>query len=391
MRVGLIGYGKMGRGISSLLSEAGLEMTVLVRDPDKASDHNAKQEKRLRRAAKSGLFLEGELPQRLAASRFSSNWNDLADCSLLIETVVEDWDTKVDLLLRLEQLVDPRAVITTNSSSFSPTRLAAHLSRPQQFCGYHFFHPTQLTNIVEIVVGQETAPETVELLCSVTRDIARTPLVFKDYAGSSINVILTGLTCETLYALEEGLVRPSDIDAIAGQFARVGTCESLDVIGIPFFTEVLERTLAAFPFKYKVPELLYKLIRDGRYGKYAGQGLYLYRDDRPCDDAKEYYINPESQAAARGLPSDAASLNDRMLFQLYYCTLYLAQMGLGDLRDFCLGIQDLIGLKACPWTTMRTLGADRLREKFRQLEKLYGPRYDCAPLEGAIARLNDPQ
>ncbi len=380
----------MGRGIFSLLNEAGLEVTVAVRDGAKADENNQKLEKRLRRSARGGLIDEDELTRRLAATRFTTDWAELAQCSVIIETVTEDWQTKVDLLGKLEPLVEPSTILATNSSSFSPTRLAAGLVRPERFCGYHFFHPIQLTSIVEIVVAEETRPDVVDTLCGLSREIGRRPLVFKDYAGSSINVILTGLSCEALYALEEGLVLPSQIDAIAGQFARLGPCESLDVIGIPFFTEVLERTLAAFPFQYVVPELCRKLIRDGRHGKYAGGGLYLYPDDRPTDDAREYYIEPARHAAACTLSGDAQCLTDRMLFQIYYCALYLAEMGLGELPDFCAGIEDLIGLKACPWTTMKSLGAQGLRSKFRQLEKVYGPRFDCTPVESALAQLDAP-
>lgn len=389
MRVGLLGYGKMGRGIFSLLADSPLEATVLVRDPAKADDGNRKLERRLKRAASGGLFPEAELPQRLAAYRFTTDWNELAKCDLLIESVAEDYGLKLELLKKLEDVVAPSATITTNSSSFSPTQLGAELKRPEMFAGFHFFHPIQLTSIVEIIAGAQTSPQTVEALREASLTMHRTPIVVKDYAGSAINVILTGLTCESLYMLEQGLATPTQIDNIAAKFGRLGPCEALDTIGIKFFTEVLERTLSKFPFQLTVPELLRKLIREGRDGKYAGSGLFVYRDDRPYDDAREYYLNPTQQHSPAESASDEAALLERLLIQIYYYILFLAEMGLGTIDDFSFGIQDLIGLRENPVEKMREMGGDQLRETCLRLQSTFGKRYDPAPVSRSLAELSE--
>ena len=388
MKVGIVGYGKMGRGIFSLLSDAPMEVTVLVRDPAKADANNRRLERRLRRAASSGVLKEAELSDRLAGLRFTSSWDDLRDCGLVIETVTEDYETKIEVLRQAERTVSPQAVITSNGSSLSTTRMAESLHDPARFCGFHFFHPIQLTSVVEIITSGHTAPEAVEFLRQVSREIGRTPLVVKDVAGSCINVTLTCLSCEALYVLEQGLALPSQVDALVGRFARIGPCESLDVVGIPFFAEVLERTLEAFPFEFVVPGLCHKLIRDGRFGKYAGRGIYLYRDDRPADDALEYYLNPSQTHTPGAAPSDEASLYERLLFPIYFSVLHLTQMGLGELGDLCLGIKDLIGMKIDPLEEMCALGSRGLREVFDRLRRELGPRYDCSKLEELMGRLD---
>ena len=215
MKVGLVGYGKMGRGIFSLLSDAPLEVAVLVRDPAKADRNNRRLERRLRRAANSEILDEADLADRLAGLRFTSSWKDLRDCGLVIETVTEDYETKIEVLGRAERTVSPEAVITSNSSSLSTTRMAERLRDPARFCGFHFFHPIQLTSVVEIITSRDTAAGTVDFLRRVSREIGRTPLVVKDLAGSCINVALTCHSCEALYVLEQGLALPSRIDAIA--------------------------------------------------------------------------------------------------------------------------------------------------------------------------------
>jgi 3-hydroxybutyryl-CoA dehydrogenase len=388
MKVGLVGYGKMGHGIFSLLSDAPVDVAVFVRNPARAEYESRRLEKRLCRAAGSGVLSAADLPRRLASLRFTSSWEDLRDCGLLVETVSEDYQTKIEVLRQAERMLSPEAVITTNGSSLSINLLAASLRDPTRFCGFHFFHPIRLTTVVEIITSRHTAPGTVDFLRRVSPQIGRRPLVVKDVAGSCINVALSCFCCETLYALEQGLASPSQLDALAGRFARIGPCESLDATGIPFFAEVFSRMLGAFPLDFALPELCHKLIRDGRFGKHVGRGVFLYRDDRPGDDSPEYYVNPCQTHSAGIAPSDEASLYERLLLPIYFMVLYLAQMGLAELSDLCLGIKDLIGMKIDPLQEMQKLGSRGLREVFDRLRRELGPRYDCHPLEGVMASLD---
>jgi len=387
MKVGLIGYGKMGRGIFSLLTAAPLEIVVLDVDPNEMERQNHRFRKRLQRAAAGGMLGEAEHQKQLAGTRFTTSWRDLRDCDLIIETVVEDLETKIEVLRRAEETVAPQCVIASNTSSFSINRLAACLRDPSQFCGYHFFHPVQLTSIVEIITSKHTSPAAVDFLRGVSRDIGRTPLLMKDWGGSCVNIALTFQSCEALYVLEEGLALPSEIDALAKQFARIGPCESLDVVGISFFNDIFHRMLADFPFDLPVPGLLEKLVRDGRFGKQAGRGLYLYVDDKPDDDAREYYVNPASARPAGTPPLDENRLIERLLFSIYFSVLRVAEMGLGDLGDLCFGIQDLIGMRIDPMEEIVKLGSDGLRAAFNRLRDELGPRYDYPKVEGVIASL----
>jgi len=379
----------MGRNIFTLFSETPMDVTVLGRDPAEMDRQSGRLEKRLRRAVSTGMLEERDLPRRLAALRFTTSWDALRECDLVIETVKQDFDTKIAVLRRAEETVAPQAVLTSNTSSLSITRLAEHLRDPARFCGFHFFHPIQLTSIVEILTAQRTSPDVVELLRRISRDIGRTPLVMKDLAGSCINVPLAWHTCEMLYILEQGLASPSRIDAIAGRFARLGPCETLDTVGIPFFTDVLQRTIDGFGFDLAVPELCRTLIRDGRFGKYANGGVYLYRDDRPTDDAREYYLSPAQTHTPSGARSDDVGLYERLLFPIYFSMLTVAQRGLGDLGDLCLGISDVIGLKLDPLEEMRKLGSAGLREVFDRLRDALGPRYDGRPLAGIMASVDN--
>lgn len=390
MKAGIIGYGKMGRGILSLFSETPMEVTVLGRDSAEMDRQNRRCEKRLRRAVSSGMLDEAGLPRRLAALRFTTSWDDLRECDLVIETVSENFDTKIEVLRRAEETISPQAVLASNTSSLSITRLAEHLQDPTRFCGLHFFHPVQLTSTVEIITAHRTSPRIVEFLRQVSGEIGRTPLVVKDLAGSCINVPLLFFCCEVLYILEQGLASPSSIDRmVAGRVARLGPGEAIDVIGLRLFTGLLRRTLAAFAPDQQVPELCHRLIRDGRFGKYANQGIYIYRDDRPTDDVPEYYLNPTQTHTADGARSDEMGLYERLVFLIYFSLLKVAQEGLGDLGDLSFGLSDIAGLKLDPLQEMRKLGSKGLREVFDRLRGELGPRFDCRPLEGIMTSLDD--
>src|SRR5437879_13172635 len=242
MKIGIVGYGKMGRNIFSLVSETPMYVAVLRRAPAEMDRQNRRLEKRLSRAVSSGMLGAGDLPHRLAGLRFTTSWDDLRDCDLVIETVAEDFDAKVAVLQRAEATVPPTAILASNTSNLSITRLAECLRDPARFCGFHFFHPIQLTSVVEIVTPRRTAPRTVEFLRQVSRDMGRTPLVVKDVSGSCLNVPLTIHTCEALYILEQGLAAPSRIDEIVGRFCRLGPCEAMDALGVVLYTTVLGQT-----------------------------------------------------------------------------------------------------------------------------------------------------
>jgi 3-hydroxybutyryl-CoA dehydrogenase len=390
VNVGIIGHGKMGRSIFSLFSETPMTVTVLGRDAAEMDRQNLRCEKRLRRAVSSGRLDEAGLLRRLAALRFTTSWDDLRQCDLVIETVSEDLDAKIGVLRRAEEMIPSHAVLGSNTSSLSITRLAEHLRDPARFCGFHFFHPVQLTSIVEIVTAPRTAPRVVELLRQVSREIGRRALVMKDRSGSCVNVPLIFHCCEVMYILEQGLATPSRLDSlVTGRIARLGPCETIDAVGIPLFVDILDRTITAFAADQTTPELCRKLSRDGRFGKYANQGVYLYRDDRPLDDVPEYYLNVAQTHTPAGGRSDEAGLYERLVFPIYFWLLKLAQEGLGDLGDLCLGMGDICGLKLDPLEEMRKLGSKGLREAFDRLRDELGPRFDCRPLEGIIATLDD--
>jgi len=390
MKAGIIGYGKMGRAIFSLLSELRGRVSVFIRDPVKAEQEGQRLEKRLRRLVRSGMLSESDFDQRRRNLAFSPNLDDLRDCDLIIESIVEDFEQKEEVLRRTEQLVPPEALITTNSSSLSITDLGAILERPERFCGLHFFHPVQLTTVVEIIRSDKTSEATVSTLQELCHEIRKQPLVVKDLPGSCVNLPLSFQICESLYILEQGLALPSRIDAVADTIGRVGPCATADIVGLPLVIAATERSLASLPTSFSIPDLGRKLLRDGRHGKSVNRGIYLYRDDRPVDDSPDYYRNRQ-QIHTRDGTNDDDSLRQRLIGTVYFSVLLMAQMKLGSLEDLCVGVGDVIGLKFDLLVRMKELGSEGMSDMFGRLAEELGPRYDCEPIAGILSSLDEPR
>ena len=164
MKIGIIGYGKMGKGIFNLFSSLNFEVTVLIRENDKAINFQVQVDRRLRRALKKGLINEDQFQKKSTTLLFSQNLEDLGNCDLVIETITEDAKEKVTLFQKLGPLLSPRAIMVTNTSSLSINELAGKIKNNERFCGFHFFNPIPLVNIVEIIKWKNVSNETVNFL-----------------------------------------------------------------------------------------------------------------------------------------------------------------------------------------------------------------------------------
>jgi 3-hydroxybutyryl-CoA dehydrogenase len=378
MKIGLIGYGKMGKSIFQLLSSAGQEVTVLVTSPVMADQNNIQLKKRLQRGVRQGLLDENQFALRLATQQFTSRLEDLQDRDLVIESIPEDQERKGRLYRELEKTVSSESIIVSNTSSLSLNVLAQSLDRAERFCGFHFFHPIPLTSVIEIICWDRVSQQTLETLSQLSRSLDRTPLLVKDGPGSVINAVLACECCEALYILEQGLALPTEIDRIAGRFFRIGPCETLDTIGIEFFAGLFERTTIVRPVGVITPHLLFKLVADGRKGKDWGKGIFLYFDQKADNDAAEYYQNPRQNHSLETAERNPEATAKRLLFALLCGALFVLDRGLAPAEAVDLGVKDILAMKEGPITMMKAMGKARLREELNSLATTVGQRFDPA-------------
>ena len=398
MKIGIVGFGKMGSDIFRLISAARSdEMVVVAENEGLAKEGEKKIFKRLERSFKRGVLKQDEFLRNQESLEFTHYLEALSSADLVIEAIFENYDEKASMFRRLESVVSPDTVVVTNTSSLSIESLAQGFKNRDRFCGLHFFYPASLTGLVEIITLSDTPQETVEFLQVFCDGIGKKPIVVHDAPGSVINSILAYYYVEALYLLEEGYALPSEVDSLARRFFYVGPCESMDVIGIDFFIKAME--IAATPGSlapirwredarmqltkqdtggregFHVPSLFQKLIAHGRIGKRASKGIYLYEKNVPKDDAPSFYKDPDHGPVPTTLEGRDDFIARRLLFSVFNGALYSVSKGLSSIEDVDMGVKEVLLMKAGPFSMMRAMGIEHLEEEFNDLAEKAGRRF----------------
>ncbi|MEO8250542.1 MAG: 3-hydroxyacyl-CoA dehydrogenase NAD-binding domain-containing protein, partial [Burkholderiales bacterium] len=212
--IGIVGAGAMGRGIAQIAAQAG--STVRLFDMQGAAVEAARtsvgeQWDKLQAKGKLDAGKVASFKQRLVAAAALS---DLADCDCVIEAVVERLDVKQTLFVELEGIVQPSAVLATNTSSLSVTAIAAALKRPEKFAGFHFFNPVPLMKVVEVIAGLKTDPSICTALSAYAKEMGHTPVLAQDTPGFIVNHAGRGYGTEALRVVVEGVADFATIDRI---------------------------------------------------------------------------------------------------------------------------------------------------------------------------------
>jgi len=281
--IAVIGAGQMGGGIAQVA--AGKGYTVLLSDAsvERAQTGKDKIAKILRKQVDKGRMKAEERDALL--ERIHPIGADLAGvekADLVVEAATEDRELKIDIFKNADSKMKPDAILASNTSSISITRLAGQTSRPGKVIGMHFMNPVPLMKLVEIVNGVQTDPETTDTIRELSEKLGKTVITSKDQPGFVVNRMLIPFLNEACFALQEGLGTPEDIDqgAKLGLNHPMGPLELADLIGLDtllFIAEVLHREFG--DDKYRPATLLRNLVAAGWYGRKVGRGFYVY-DDR---------------------------------------------------------------------------------------------------------------
>jgi 3-hydroxybutyryl-CoA dehydrogenase len=274
----VIGAGTMGNGIAQTAAVSGYKVTMTDVSDEILKRAMTTIKKSVEKLAEKEIIDEGQKESALAV-KTSTDIQAVADADLVIEAATENPELKLTLFEDLDALAPPEAILASNTSSISLTKIGAATERPDKVIGMHFFNPVPLMRLLEVVRGLATSDETTELAMQVGRSMGKEPVEAMDSPGFISNRILCPMINEAIYAYHEGIGTAEAIDTVMklGMNHPMGPLTLADLIGLDvvlFVMEVLHRDLGED--KYRPCPLLRKMVDAGYLGRKSGRGFYTY-------------------------------------------------------------------------------------------------------------------
>ena len=279
--IGVLGAGTMGHGIAQVAAAAGYH--VVLRDVnEEAVTRGLESIKRnLEKGIQRGKVTEAERDQTIARIQTTTSIEDLRDAELIIEAAPERLDLKQTLLRETEAIVKQDCIFATNTSSLSINEIAEASSRPAHVVGMHFFNPVHIMRLVEIVSGPRTSESTVAAVRAVAQSMQKEPIIVRDVPGFASSRLGVTLGLEAMRMVEQGVASARDIDTAMelGYNHPMGPLRLTDLVGLDVrlsIAEYLHGKLGSETFR--PPEILRRMVREGKLGKKSGEGFYKWND-----------------------------------------------------------------------------------------------------------------
>ncbi len=286
-KVGILGCGLMGSGIAQVTGMAGFDVVVLEQEQKFLDKGFAGIEKSLSRLVergpeKGGLTAE-QKSQAQSRLKGTTKMQDLADCDIVIEAIIENVEEKRKTHAQLDAIVKKDAIFATNTSSISVTELMTATKRPERFVGLHFFNPVPMMKLVEVVKTIATAPDVYDTAYEFAKKVGKVPVRTSDKTGFIVNRLLVPYLLDAIRAYEEGVGSITDIDEAMklGCGYPMGPFTLLDFVGLDTTYYITEVMFEEFKEpRFASPPLLRRLVLAGWYGRKTGKGFYDYTDPK---------------------------------------------------------------------------------------------------------------
>ncbi|WP_439631611.1 3-hydroxyacyl-CoA dehydrogenase NAD-binding domain-containing protein [Gemmata sp.] len=388
-RAAVVGAGTMGAGIAQLLAFNGVPVALKDISEEIVAGGMKKVAALTATASSKGLLTREAADDLVRRVTPTTEWGPLAGCDLVIEAVVEREDVKRTVFRELAEKLGPRAVLASNTSALSVSRIAGATPHPERVAGLHFFNPVHRMQLVEVVRGRDTGDATVATLVELVRKLGKVPVVVADSPGFLVNRTLFPYLDEAVRLVLEG-VSGEEVDRAAVRFGMpMGPLELLDQIGVDIAADVSKTFAALTSDPGPVPARFAEMVAAGALGKKAGRGFYTYDGDRrgkPTEWATPRRARRPEGAAAGELSEVQKRLVYPMINEAAKC------LGAGVVAEaWAADLAMVLGtgfapFRGGPLRTADSLGVARVVRELDELRAAHGPRFEPAELLRHTAR-----
>jgi 3-hydroxybutyryl-CoA dehydrogenase len=278
-RIGIIGAGTMGNGIAHVCARAGFAVTLCDVEPRFLERALATIEKNLEREAAKNKITAAEKAAALQRIELVVDRAKLAACDFMVEAATEKFEIKAEIFRELDRIVPAEAMLASNTSSISITKLGALTQRPAKVIGMHFFNPVPVMKLVEVIRGLATSNETSETVRELALKLGKTPIEVNDAPGFVSNRVLMPMLNEAMFAVMEGVATAEAVDEVfkLGMAHPMGPLALADFIGLDVCLDIMRVLQSGLgDSKYRPCPLLVKMVDAGWLGKKSGRGFYAY-------------------------------------------------------------------------------------------------------------------
>jgi 3-hydroxybutyryl-CoA dehydrogenase len=283
-KVGVLGCGLMGHGISQICAQAGWDVVVREIDQAPLDKGMGKISKQLSRAVEKGKMEQSDADVVLGRITPTLDYGDLAESDLVIEAITEDLDQKLEMWKEVDGLVKDDAYLATNTSSLSVATQADATKRPERMIGLHFFNPPQVMPLIEVVRAEKSSDDAVALGFEVGEKLGKTTVAARDNRGFIVNRLLVPYMLDAIRAHEQGIGSIEDIDTgmKAGASHPMGPLTLADFVGLDTLVAISKVMADAYgEERFAPPETLQEMVSAGDFGRKSGKGFYDYSGDQP--------------------------------------------------------------------------------------------------------------
>jgi 3-hydroxyacyl-CoA dehydrogenase/enoyl-CoA hydratase/3-hydroxybutyryl-CoA epimerase/3-hydroxyacyl-CoA dehydrogenase/enoyl-CoA hydratase/3-hydroxybutyryl-CoA epimerase/enoyl-CoA isomerase len=376
-RVGVLGAGLMGAGIAGAHIRRGIPVMLLDSVPQALEKGVGSITKVMESRVQIGRMTPAEVVASLGRLSTTATLSALADRDVVIEAIVENEEAKTQLYKQLQAILPADAILASNTSTISITRMAKVVAKPENFAGMHFFNPVDRMQLVEVIRGEKTGDATVATLVALAKRIGKTPIVVRDCPGFLVNRILFPYINESLVLLEEG-ADPRAVDRAAVAFGMpMGPVTLNDLVGNDTALYAGHVVNTAFADRAKTTRILGELVKAGRLGQKSGAGFYSYaKGSRGADDPAFAALLERCRTGKREIGQE--EITDRLFLpMLTEASRVLTEGIVREPGDVDMGLILGIGFPPFRGGILRwadTLGLPKVLDRLQRYEKL-GARF----------------